>query len=190
MMLSVRTIARRRFDARVVRRTGAVVLGTALIAAGAHLAVPLPGTLVPLTFQVPALLIVGGLLGPGLGVTSAVLYLALGMSGAPVFAPVPGAAPFHLFGPTGGYLLAFPVAAGIVGLGARSGRILPLAAGLLGALAAIYAGGVAQLTVFTGDLPAAFAVGVVPFLIGDLLKVLFAGLLIGRFRSATRRALL
>lgn len=188
MTLSVRAIALRRPSSSVVRRTVAVALGTALIAAGAQLAVPLPGTVVPLTFQVPALLIVGGLLGPGLGAASAVLYLGLGISGVPVFAPMP-AAPFHVFGPTGGYLLAFPVAATVTGLGARSGRLVPLIAGLLGALAVIYAGGVAQLTALGGDLSVALAVGVAPFVIGDVLKVLFAGLLIWRFRSSTKRAL-
>ena len=64
-----------------LRRAFAVVAGAALVAVGAQLAVPLPGTPVPITFQVPAVLLVGGLLGPRLGAASLVLYLAMGTMG-------------------------------------------------------------------------------------------------------------
>ena len=95
---------------RVGIRASAVVLGAALVAAAAQIAVPLPGTPVPMTLQPLAVLLVGGLLGARLGAASMVLYLALGTAGLPVFTPtVPLVGIARLLGPTGGYLLAYPV---------------------------------------------------------------------------------
>src|SRR5438128_12621828 len=95
----------------IIRRAAAVVLGALLVAAAAQVAIPLPGTPVPMTLQPLAVLLVGGLLGRWLGAASLLFYLALGAAGLPVFTPVglPGFA--RLIGPTGGYLLAYPVAA-------------------------------------------------------------------------------
>src|SRR2546422_7892219 len=98
--------------ALALRRALAVVLGAALVAAAAQIAIPLPGTPVPMTLQPLAVLLVGGLLGAPLGASSLLLYLALGAAGLPVFTPtVPLVGVARLFGPTGGYLLAYPVAA-------------------------------------------------------------------------------
>lgn len=162
-----------------VRRTVAVLLGTALVAAAAQVAVPLPGTPVPLTLQPLAVLIVGGLLGPWLGASSLILYLVLGAAGLPVFTPVglPGVA--RLIGPTGGYLLAYPLAAYAVGRlagdGARLGRIA--LAALLG-LVLIHLGGLAQLLVLTGSLSHAAQFGTLPFLLGDSVKLILAVLIL------------
>src|SRR5437763_1622693 len=93
-------------------RVLAVVLGAVLVALAAQVAVPLPGTPVPMTLQPMAVLLVGGLLGARLGALSMILYLAMGAAGLPVFTPtVPLVGVARLFGPTGGYLLAYPVAA-------------------------------------------------------------------------------
>jgi biotin transport system substrate-specific component len=162
-----------------VRRTVAVLLGTALVAAAAQVAVPLPGTPVPLTLQPLAVLIVGGVLGPWLGASSLILYLALGAAGVPVFTPVglPGVA--RLIGPTGGYLLAYPLAAYAVGRlagdGARLGRIA--LAALLG-LVLIHLGGLAQLLVLSGSLSRAAQFGTLPFLLGDSAKLIVAVLIL------------
>src|SRR5438128_11559623 len=85
----------------IIRRAAAVVLGATLVAAAAQISIPLPGTPVPMTLQPLAVLLVGGLLGPGLGSSALILYLALGAAGLPVFTPygVPGLA--RLLGPTG-----------------------------------------------------------------------------------------
>jgi biotin transport system substrate-specific component len=174
----------------VVRRAVALLAGALLVALGAQLAVPLPGTPVPMTFQVPAVLIVGGLLGPRLGAASLGVYLAAGIAGLPVFAPggAPGIA--RLIGPTGGYLLATPLAAALVGTlvppGSRLGR---LAAGLVAGAAAIHLGGITQLFLLTGDLGGAVRLGSVPFLLGDVLKLLLAGLVIRRVGQITRARL-
>jgi biotin transport system substrate-specific component len=171
----------------VVRRALAVLAGAILVAVGAQVAVALPGTPVPVTLQVPAVLIVGALLGPRLGATSMVVYLLLGGAGLPMFAPVgvPGFA--RLIGPTGGYLLAYPLAAalvpGIAGNGRSWGR---LALGLVAGLVAIHAGGVAQLAILTGDVSAAVALGSVPFLLLDVGKLVLAGLIVRRFAESMR----
>lgn len=186
MMASVGTSVVPAAEDRVLRRAVAVVLGALVVAAAAQVAVPVPGTVVPLTLQVPAVLVVGGLLGPRLGAASLVLYLAMGAMGLPAFAPqgVPGVA--RLFGPTGGYLLAFPLAAALVGAQARAGSPVRLAVGLLLGLAAIHAAGTAQLAALGGDLAVAARIGSVPFLAADAVKLLVAGLVIGKLGSTTR----
>jgi biotin transport system substrate-specific component len=176
--------------AAVVRRSLAMLAGAILVALGAQVAVPLAGTPVPLTFQVPAVLVVGALLGPRLGAASMAVYLALGMAGLPVFAPLglPGIA--RLIGPTGGYLLAYPLAAAVVGIVARDGRSwLHLGLGLLGGVLVIHGGGVLQLAVLGGDIGTALRLGSVPFWLGDILKVLLAGLVVRRLAAKTRALL-
>lgn len=161
------------------RRTSAVVLGAALVAAAAQVAVPLPGTPVPLTLQPLAVLIVGGLLGPWLGASSMMFYLALGAAGLPVFTPIglPGVA--RLIGPTGGYLLAYPLAAYAVGtLTGRAPGYARLALAALAGLVLIYLGGLAQLWVYTGSIRDAARFGTLPFLVGDLIKLGVAVLLL------------
>ena len=171
----------------VVRRSVAIMAGAALVGLAAQIAIPVPGTEVPLTMQLPAVLLVGALLGPRLGAASLVVYVMLGAAGVPVFSPIgpPGVA--RLVGPTGGYLLAFPIAAAFVGRIVSDGSdIGKLALGLvLGALI-IHAGGVIHLTVLTGDLAAAANVVSAPFVLSTLLKLTVAGLLAWRFTNTTR----
>jgi biotin transport system substrate-specific component len=164
-----------------VRRGLAVVLGAATVALAAQVAVPLPFTPVPMTLQPLAVLVVGGVLGARLGAAALVLYLALGALGFPVFTPVglPGAA--RLLGPTGGYLLAYPVAAALVGWLASSTFARPLVRVLLACavgMVVVHIGGSAQLAILTGDVGAATRFGLVPFLTGDLLKIGLAALVI------------
>src|SRR5256886_6488649 len=107
----------------IIRRVVAVVLGAALVAVAAQVSIPLPGTPVPMTLQPMAVLLVGGLLGGPLGALSTILYLAMGAAGLPVFTPtVPLVGIARLLGPTGGYLLAYPVAAWAVGRFSNPGR--------------------------------------------------------------------
>ncbi|MGH7537089.1 MAG: biotin transporter BioY [Gemmatimonadales bacterium] len=167
-----------------MRRALAVLLGTALVAAAAQVAVPLPGTPVPMTLQPLAVLIVGGLLGPRLGAASLFLYIAVGVAGLPVFTPLgpPGLA--RLLGPTGGYLLAYPIAAGAVGKIAGDGSSLArIALAALAGLLLIHLGGLAQLVILTGSAGTAARLGTVPFLLGDLVKL---GLTVLMLRSSIR----
>jgi len=157
----------------IIRRAAAVVLGALLVAAAAQVAVPLPGTPVPMTLQPMAVLLVGGLLGARLGALSMILYLAMGAAGLPVFTPtVPLLGVARLFGPTGGYLLAYPVAAWAVGAVVAEGRnVRRVALGVVAGLVLIHLGGLAQLAILTGNLSAAARFGTWPFLLGDLIKI-------------------
>lgn len=172
---------------RVLRRAIGIGLGAVVVALAAQVVVPIPFSPVPMTLQPLAVLAVGGLLGGAGGLLALVLYLVLGVLGLPVFAPggLPGA--LRLIGPTGGYLLAFPLAAGLTGV--LAGWALASSRGtakaVLGVLLAcalgmvvIHLGGVAQLALLGGDPALAFRVGFVPFLTGDLLKVGLAAALI------------
>ncbi len=165
----------------------AALAGVLLVALASQLAVPLPGTPVPMTLQPLAVLLVGGLLGPGLGAASLALYLALGAAGLPVFTPFGPPGLLRLLGPTGGYLLAFPVAAALAGWAAarRPGWVGLVAGPLLGMLV-VHAGGMAQLAVLTGSARAALAAGVVPFAVGDTLKIVVAALVLRQARPLTR----
>ena len=153
-----------------------------LTAAASQLSFPLPFTPVPFTIQPMVLLIGAAALGSRLGALSQDLYLTLGMAGLPVFAFAPelpqGFA--RLLGPTGGYLMAFPVAALATGWLAERGfdrhygtSILAMAAGL----SIIFLGGVAWLASGVG-LPAALATGLYPFVIVDVIKIVAAGLVL------------
>jgi biotin transport system substrate-specific component len=163
-----------------LRRAVAIGLGALCVALAAQMAVPVPLSPVPMTLQPLAVLVVGGLLGATSGLAALVTYLVLGIVGLPVFAGG-SAGSVHLIGPTGGYLLAFPLAAGLVGalVGRRFGVFRVLAACALG-MVVIHVGGVAQLALLGGDPALAFRVGFVPFLTGDLLKVgLAAAVILG-----------
>ena len=173
----------RRF--RIAAGMAAFVVATS---AGAYVAVPLPWTPVPTTLQPLFVILAGAVLGARAGAAAMVTYVALGAAGAPVFSAGHSGIAW-LLGPTGGYLLAFPAAAFLVGIlaGPRSsgaGRtrlLLALAAGI----AALYVGGVAQLLLLTKqDLGTLLAQGVTPFIGGDALKIFIAFLLASSFRSS------
>ena len=175
--------------AAAATRTPGLILGVlgfaALTAVGARVSVPLPGTVVPMTLQPVAVLLAGAILGSRAGAASQVAYLAAGMAGLPVFAAGGGAA--YLLGPTGGYLLAFPVAAAIAGLaGGREGSWVRSAVWLGVALAVIHLGGLAWLAVLGGGSFAAESL-VRPFLLGDVLKVLLVLAIVRWGPGALRR---
>ena len=180
---------------RTTRHVVVVVFFALLSAASAYIEVRLPFTPVPLTFQTLVVSLAGVLLGARLGAASQALYVAVGALGAPVFSG--GAAGIgHLMGPTGGYLLAFPLAAAVTGVLAariRSDRSLLDAARLwvailLGTLV-VFIGGASQLALLTGDGRSAIELGVLPFLLGDVLKVSIALLIARRYRRKTLGAL-
>src|ERR1700759_2366495 len=101
-----------------LRGAGIVLSGSLFVAACAHVALPLYFTPVPLTLQPFAVLLLGLLLSPRLAAATLLAYLGEGALGLPVFSPGPASMPglAHLFGPPGGYLLAYPVAAMIVSI--------------------------------------------------------------------------
>jgi biotin transport system substrate-specific component len=164
-----------------------VLFITALTAAAAQISIPLPLTTVPLTFQ-PMVVLIGGLaLGSRLGFASQVLYLAAGIAGLPVFAASttlpPGA--LRMLGPTGGYLMAYPIAAFVAGYLAERGfdrRYTTSVLAMFAGLAIIFLSGVTWLGLFartlTGGSPvgmqAALSMGLYPFILPDAIKLLVA----------------
>ena len=162
----------------LVRQVVLVVGGAAFVGLSAQVAVPLPFTPVPLTLQTFAVLLAGAALGPMRGVLSMSLYAVAGIAGVPWFAE--GSSGFAM--PSFGYILGFIIAAGIVGRLAESGatRTVWRTAGLMviGNLV-IYAVGVTWLKfAIDSTWVMALELGVVPFLIGDVVKIaLAAGLL-------------
>jgi biotin transport system substrate-specific component len=130
------------------------------------------------------------LLGARLGAVAMTTYVLLGFMGAPVFSNGFGG-PGVLLGPTGGYLLAFPLAAAVTGLLAPRANAQSLRAGLqlVAAIfigtAVVFAGGFSQLALLTGDPARALALGVLPFIAGDVVKTLLAFLIARRLRQRT-----
>ena len=160
---------------------GAVVFAIAT-AVSAKVQVILPGTPVPFTFQPLVVLLAGALLGSRLGAASQVLYLAAGAIGIPAFAFGGGAA--YLLGPTGGYLLAYPLAAAMVGWLAAPAFLRTVGAMLAG-LGIIYAGGVSWLAALYGG-GAVLAMGLLPFVLADLVKVVVGAAVAKRLHAGSR----
>lgn len=175
-MSEVSSVAITSSRTNVVRRSIAVAAGVVLVAISAHIAIPMPGTPVPMTLQPLAVLLVGGALGAALGGSALALYLALGIAGLPVFSPLGGPGGIaSIIGPSGGYLLAFPLAAAATGRIVGQGRgTLRVAAGAFVGLALIHLGGLAQLTILTGSARQAAVLGTLPFILGDLGKLALA----------------
>lgn len=144
-------------------------LFAALTAVGAQIAIPI-GT-VPITLQVLFVLLSGFILGSRLGFLSQLIYLLMGSLGLPVFANLSGGFAY-IYGPTGGYLIAFPLAAFLVGfLSERQETFLNYTLAMLLGILVIYLLGWFRLGIFMGgDFKKAFIVGVAPFVIIDLIK--------------------
>jgi biotin transport system substrate-specific component len=167
-------------DLRVLARAAGVLMAVALTAAAAQFSSPLPFTVVPFTLTPLAVMLTGAALGSRLGFLAQALYLAAGAAGLAVFAPSltlpPGAA--RLVGPTGGYLLAYPVAAFITGWFAERGwdrRYLSSLASMLIGLGVIFAGGVSWLSFMPGQtIGSAVAQGFVPYIAMDIVKAAIA----------------
>lgn len=154
-----------------LKRMVYAALMAALTAAGAYIAIPIGP--VPIVLQNLFVMLAGLLLGGRWGLTSVGVYLLAGAMGLPVFAGGTGGVG-KFVGPTGGYLLGFAAAAYLVGVISERGRgrvaidILAMLAGTV----VLYAFGVSWLKVVTGmSVSTALAVGMVPFLIGDALKI-------------------
>ena len=168
-----------------LRHVALIVAGALLIALSANLSIKVPGSPVPITGQTFSVLLVGGALGARRGVLATLLYLVLGLflpvyadheSGIAVIGTVSGG--HVVLGATGGYLIGFVVAAGLVGRLAELGWDRrfggALAAMALGALV-IYLFGVPWLMAATGmDFQTAISLGVTPFLLGDAIKLALA----------------
>ena len=168
------------------------VSATAFVAACAHLSLPLPFTPVPLTLSDFAVILVGLCLGPVVGFSAMVLYLAEGAIGLPVFTPMTAGGAAHLIGPSAGYLFAYPLAAAVAG-----GTVRPLQrvtskfrAGLLASVAAtipIFLFGASWLAhLLHLSASATWALAAAPFLPGALIKVTSAAAIFSKLERWRR----
>ena len=164
-------------------RIAAVLFMTALTATAAQVSIPLPFTPVPLTLQPMIVLLGGAALGSRLGMASQVLYLLAGLAGLPVFATSPALPQgvLRVLGPTGGYLMAYPLAAFVTGWLAERGfdrRYVTSVVAMVAGLTIIFTCGILWLAWFAVPVPAgvqrALQLGLYPFVGADLIKVLIA----------------
>mgnify|MGYP006269963193 CR=1 FL=1 len=157
-----------------VRNIVLVVAGTAFVSICAQVAIPLPFTPVPLTLQTFAVVLTAGVLGSWRGAASMLLYAIIGSLGAPIF--FLGSSGFG--GVTFGYVIGFIVGAFVVGRIAEGGatRHFWRAVGLMViGNVIIYAFGTTWLAIsLQWDAATAIAKGVLPFLVGDAIKILIA----------------
>lgn len=180
---------------RATRAVVAVLAGSALLAASAHVSIPFFFTPVPFTLQPFAVLLLGLMLEPSLAFATLAAYLVEGAAGLPVLTPQGPLGILHLMGPDGGFLLAYPFAAFLV---SKLRRTLPRTftfAAISAAAGAIvyFICGASWLAVLVHQpMSVAFDLAVWPFVAGDALKVvLAAGIVTGyaRFRSRSSRSM-
>jgi len=176
-------------------RMGAVVIAaSALLALSAHIIVPLPFTPIPISMAPFTVLLLGLVMDVRLVTATMVAYLAEGAAGLPVFAPQGVGGLLHLFGPTGGYLLAYPLAAALIAViyrNTRRGYRAAVLSAVCGNVVLIASGALWLALVTHLSMHTVLAMAVVPFLLGDALKILTAaGLAVGwqrlRLDPATR----
>jgi len=172
-----------RADMGTAIRAASVVLVAAMTAAAAQISIPLPFTPVPFTLQPMVVLLGGAALGSRLGMCAQVLYLLAVIAGLPVFAAsavLPQGA-WRLLGPTGGYLMSYPLAAFLTGLLAERGldrRYLTSVLAMAAGLAVVFTFGVAWLAWFARpaalNLDQALRTGLYPFIPADIIKIFVA----------------
>jgi biotin transport system substrate-specific component len=162
-------------------RAAAVAFVTVLTIMAAQISIPLPFTPVPFTLQPMVVLLGAAALGARLGASAQIAYLALGIAGLPVFAasPVLPQGIARLLGPTGGYLMSYPIAAFATGYLAERGldrRYLSSVFAMGAGLAIIFSCGVLWLAfgVPHAGLTGAVASGLLPFVAADIVKLFLA----------------
>jgi biotin transport system substrate-specific component len=170
-------------------KQAALVVGASLLVAlCARVTVPLPGTPVPLTLQNFGVLLVGLALGPRRAFGALVLYLAEGAAGLPVFSPAGLGGVAQLFGPTGGYLLAYPLVAGLAGLLMERGQKTFARAAIAGLVAEVllFAIGLSWLAIWAGSFKKAFMYGLYWFVFAEVIKVLMAAAVAMRLQRSPK----
>lgn len=171
----------------IARQVAIVVSASLFVAVCARITIPLPFTPVPLTMQNFGVLLVGLLLGSRRGFAALLLYLAEGAVGMPVFNPLGLGGMAQILGPTGGYLMVYPVVAFLAGYiferGTRTFARAAVAASLAEIL--LFAGGLTWLYALTNSLAKAAYLGLYWFGAAEVMKVMFAAAIAGRWhRSA------
>ena len=173
------------------KQAGVVIGASLFVALCARVTVPLPFTPVPLTMQNFGVLAVGLMLGSRRGFAALALYLAEGAAGLPVFNPAGLGGIAQIIGPTGGFLMAYPLVAFVVGwIYERTSRRFGWAAlaGFAGEVV-LFAGGLSWLFVLTHSLSQAVRWGLYWFVFAEVIKIMLAAGVAGRWsRHFSRRA--
>jgi biotin transport system substrate-specific component len=172
------------------KQAAIIVTASLFVALCARVTVPLPFTPVPLTLQNFGVLAVGLLLGSRRGFAALALYLVEGAFGLPVFSPaVLGSGIGHLLGPTGGFLMAYPLVAFVAGwiYERTSGRFVGAALSALAAELVLFAGGLSWLAVLTHSASLAIKYGLYWFVFAEVIKILMAAAVGARWRRQTSR---
>ena len=168
----------------VLRQVALVVGASLFVALCARISIPLPFTPVPLTVQNFGVLLVGLLLGSRRGFAAMALYLMEGAAGLPVFSPTGPGGIAQLLGPTGGFLMAYPLVALAAGyIFDRGAKTFARAAvaGLLGEIL-LFVGGLGWLYIFTHSLAKAAYLGLYWFIAAEVIKVMLAAGIATRWR--------
>ena len=159
-------------------------LFAAIIAVMAQIAIPMPYG-VPMTLQTLAIALAGILLGAKRGALATILYILIGASGVPVFANFTGGLGI-IFGPTGGFILSFPLLAFAAGFGTEKSSTV-LWTGLAAGTVINYLCGVIYFSIYTSnDLVTSFAACVLFFIPTDIIKIIIAGLVGTKIRMVLR----
>jgi biotin transport system substrate-specific component len=176
--------ARRSRTLELAAQTAMIVGASFFVALCARIYVPLPGTPVPLTVQNFGVLLVGLALGSRRGFAALALYLAEGAAGMPVFSGGLGGVA-HIFGPTGGYLIAYPLVAGLTGYIFERGKptFARAAFSSLAGEVLLFAFGILWLYVLTHSLARAIAFGLTWFIFAEVLKVMLAAGVVRSWRK-------
>jgi biotin transport system substrate-specific component len=170
-------------------KQAAIVVGASFfVALCARVTLPLPFTPVPLTLQNFAVLLVGLTLGARRGFAALILYLIEGTSGLPVFNPTGPGGVAQLLGPTGGYLMAYPLVAGLAGWLLDFGKRTFARAAVAGLVAEIvlFASGIGWLALLTHSFSQAARFGLYWFVSAEIMKVMFAAALAVRIRRTPK----
>lgn len=174
----------------ITKQAAIVISASLFVALCARVTVPLPFTPVPLTLQNFGVLTVGLLLGSRRGFAALSLYLMEGAFGLPVFSPaILGSGISHILGPTGGFLMAYPLVAFVAGwiYEQRSGKsshhfgwaaLASVAAELL-----LFAGGISWLAILTHSVSLAIKFGLYWFVFAEVIKVLMAAAVAARWHQ-------
>jgi biotin transport system substrate-specific component len=173
---AVEVVGRRSRGLDLLLQAALIVGGSLFVAFCARLSIPLPGTPVPLTVQNLGVLLVGLALGSRRGFLALTLYLAEGASGLPVFSPWLSGGFAQLFGPTGGYLIAYPFVAALTGYIFERGKPTFARAAWASVVGEIvlFTGGIAQLYLLTHSFAKAISFGLYWFIFAEVMKVMFA----------------
>jgi biotin transport system substrate-specific component len=167
------------------KQAAIVIAGSLFVALCSRVSVPLPFTPVPLTLQNFGVLTVGLMLGSRRGFAALVLYLVEGAFGLPVFSLGGGLA--HLLGPTGGFLIAYPLVAFAAGYlyERTSGRFIWAALSSVAAEVLLFAGGLSWLAVYTHSFSTAIKFGLYWFVFAEVIKVFMAAAVASRWNRRT-----